>query len=44
MVKIKNQTLIVNGIKKIQKYIKNILITVGYKGSMLAKKVTKNKY
>ena len=37
MVKIKSQTLILNGIKKIQKYIKNIHITVGYKGSMLAK-------
>ncbi len=42
MVKIKNQTLIVNGIKKIQKYIKNIHITVGYKGSMLAKHVIEN--
>jgi len=39
MVKIKNQTLILKGIKKIQKYIKNIHITVGYKGSMLAKHV-----
>ena len=42
MVKIKNQTLIVNGIKKIKKYIKNIHITVGYKGSMLAKHVIEN--
>ncbi len=43
MVKIKNQTLILSGIKKIQKYIKNIHITVGYKGSMLAKHVIENK-
>ena len=43
MVKIKNQTLILKGIKKIQKYIKNIHITVGYKGSMLAKHVIENK-
>lgn len=43
MVKIKNQTLILNGIKKIQKYIKNIHITVGYKGSLLAKHVIENK-
>ncbi len=42
MVKIKNQTLILGGIKKIQKYIKNIHITVGYKGSMLASHVIKN--
>ena len=43
MVKVKNQTLILNGIKKIQKYINNIHITVGYKGSMLAKHVIENK-
>ncbi len=43
MVKIKNQTLILSGIKKLQKYIKNIHITVGYKGSMLAKHVIENK-
>lgn len=43
MVKIKNQTLILKGIKKIQKYIKNIHITVGYKGSLLAKHVIENK-
>lgn len=42
MVKIKNQTLILNGIKKIQKYIKNIHITVGYKGSVIAKHVIRN--
>ena len=42
MVKIKNQTLILKGIKKIQKYIKNIHITVGYKGSLLAKHVIEN--
>ena len=43
MVKIKNQTLILKGIKKIQKYIKDIHITVGYKGSMLAKHVIENR-
>ena len=43
MIKIKNQTLILRGIKKIQKYIKNIHITVGYKGSMLARHVIENK-
>ncbi len=43
MVKIENQTLILNGLKKIQKYIKNIHITVGYKGSLLAKHVIENK-
>lgn len=42
MVKIKNQTLILRGIKKIQRYIRNIHITVGYKGSMLAKHVIEN--
>ena len=42
MVKIKNQTLILKGIKKIQKYIKNIHITVGYKGSILASHVIKH--
>ena len=42
MVKVKNQTLILGGIKKIQKYIKNIHITVGYKGSLLAKHVIEN--
>jgi len=42
MIKIKNQTLILNGIKKIQKYIGNIHITVGYKGSVIAKHVIRN--
>ena len=42
MVKIKNQTLILNGIKKIQRYIDNIHITVGYKGSVIAKHVIRN--
>ena len=42
MVKIKNQTLILNGIKKVQKYISNIHITVGYKGSVIAKHVIRN--
>ena len=41
MVKVKNQTLILGGIK-IQEYIKNIHITVGYKGSLLAKHVIEN--
>jgi len=43
MVKVNNQTLILQGIKKIRKFIKNIHITVGYKGSMLAKHVIENK-
>ena len=42
MVKIKNQTLILNGIRKVQKYISNIHITVGYKGSVIAKHVIRN--
>lgn len=42
MVKIKNQTLILKGIKRLHKYIKNIHITVGYKGSLLAKHVIEN--
>ena len=41
MVKIKNQTLILRGIKRLHKYIKNIHITVGYKGSLLAKHALK---
>lgn len=43
MVKVKNQTLILKGIKKIKKYIKNIHITVGYKGSMLARHVIEHR-
>lgn len=43
MIKIKNQTLILKGIKKIQKYIKNIHITVGYKGSILARHVIEHR-
>ena len=39
LVKIKNQTLILKGIKKLKKHIKNIHITVGYKGSLIAKHV-----
>ena len=39
LVKVHNQTLILNGIKKLKKYIKNIHITVGYKGSLIAKHV-----
>tara|TARA_A100000164_G_C21896321_1_gene768105 strand:+ start:152 stop:817 length:666 start_codon:yes stop_codon:yes gene_type:complete len=42
MVKINNQTLILKGIKKINKFIKNVHITVGYKGSTLAKHVIEN--
>ena len=42
MIKIKNQTLILNGIKKVHKYISNIHITVGYKGSVIAKHVIRN--
>ena len=42
MIKIKNQTLILRGIKRLHKYIKNIHITVGYKGSLLAKHVIEN--
>lgn len=43
MLKIKNQTLILRGIKKVQKFIKNIHITVGHKGSILARHVIENK-
>ena len=42
LVKVKNQTLILNGIKKLQKYIENIHITVGYKGSLIAKHVIRH--
>lgn len=42
MIKINNQTLILKGIKKVQKFIKNIHISVGYKGSILAKHVLEN--
>ena len=42
MIRVKNQTLILRGIKKVHKYIKNIHITVGYKGSMIAEHVIKN--
>jgi NDP-sugar pyrophosphorylase family protein len=37
MVLYKNQTLISQGINKLKKFVKNIHISVGYKGSMLAK-------
>jgi NDP-sugar pyrophosphorylase family protein len=43
LVTLRNQTLILHGIKKIKKYTKNIHITVGYKGSILAEHVIKNK-
>lgn len=39
LVKIQNQTLILNGIKRLKRHIKNIHITVGYKGSLIAKHV-----
>lgn len=43
LLKFRNETLILNGLKKIKKYIKNIHITVGYKGAILAKHVIENK-
>ena len=43
MVKYKQSTLISNGIKKIKKKIKNIHVSVGYKGTILAKHVIENK-
>ena len=43
MVKYKQSTLISNGIKKIKKKIKNIHVSVGYKGPILAKHVIENK-
>ena len=42
MLQYKNTTLIANGISQIKKYIKNIHISVGYKGSLLAKHVIEN--
>ena len=43
LVKLHNQSLILRGIKKIRNYAKNIHITVGYRGSMIAEHVIKNK-
>jgi NDP-sugar pyrophosphorylase family protein len=43
LVKLHNQSLILRGIKKIRNYTKNIHITVGYRGSMIAEHVIKNK-
>ena len=37
MLKFKQTTLILNGIKKLRRYVKNIHISVGYKGPILAK-------
>lgn len=37
MVKFKQTTLILNGIKRLRKFVKNIHISVGYKGPILAK-------
>ena len=42
MMPYKNTTLISNGIFKLKKFIKNIHISVGYKGSILAKHVIEN--
>ena len=42
MAPISGTTLISKGIKQIRKNIKNVHITVGYKGSMLAKHVIEN--
>ena len=42
MLRYKDTTLIANGIKQIKKYISNIHISVGYKGSLLAKHVIEN--
>ena len=39
LIKIQNETLILNGIKKLKKNIKNIHISVGYKGNLIAKHV-----
>ena len=43
LVTIQNQSLILQGIKKIKRYAKKIHITVGYRGSMIAEHVIKNK-
>ena len=43
MIKYKQSSLIVNGINKLRKYIKNIHISVGYKGPILAKHLIENK-
>ena len=42
MLSYNNETLISNGIMKLKKFIKNIHISVGYKGSILAKHVIEN--
>ena len=42
LMKYRNETLILNGLKKVRKFIKNIHITVGYKGAMIAKHVLEN--
>ena len=43
MIKYKQSSLIVNGINRLRKYIKNIHISVGYKGPILAKHLIENK-
>ena len=42
LMKYRNETLILNGLKKVRKFIKKIHITVGYKGAMMAKYVLEN--
>ena len=42
LVKVKDETLILGGIKKVKKFIQNIHITVGYKGSAIAQHVFQN--
>ena len=42
LVKVKDETLILGGIKKVKKFIQNIHITVGYKGSVIAQHVIQN--
>ena len=43
LIKFKQSSLIANGIKKLKKYIKNIHISVGYKGPILAKHLIEQK-
>ncbi len=42
MLQYKNTTLIANGISEVKKYINNVHISVGYKGSLLAKHLIEN--
>ena len=43
LIRFKQSSLIANGIKKLKKYIKNIHISVGYKGPILAKHLIEQK-